>query len=359
MADAKKIRLAIVRCDTHAYWYGAFMDEVDALVLATPSDEAPTRPSVHGYFKVIGDYTHLKIERVPGFVISKVYDRIPELGADEQGWPKLQYGTYPGRANVFSETFLSHPKVCDTIEELVDGVDAAYIADSSSPKDGNDHLELARPFLERGIPCFVDKPFASTLADVQEMIRLAEKNKTVVMSASILAHTDTSKFFQHRFDEIGGCTFLVAKGVGPGNAAVIHGLALAQGLVGYGVEWVECMGSQELECILLHYPGKLEAVVLNAPQYAFPRTCSFYASAYSHLGAIHSPPIGDPEFLSGTRNIVCLFKQMIETGKPPIPYEHIIEPIAIIEAARIAQKEGRRVLLSEIWDGKANGGANE
>jgi len=349
MAKKGKIRLAIVRCDTHAYWYGAFMDEVDTLVLATPSDQAPTRPAVHDYFKVIGDYKHLKIARVPGFVISKVYDNIPEQGLDEQGIPKLQYGTYPGRALAFSETFLRHPKVCDTMEELVDGVDAAYIADSSSPKDGADHLELARPFLEKGIPTFVDKPFSATLAEAQKMVSLAKKNKTAVMSASILAHTEEGKFFRRRFDEINGCGYLVVKGVGPANAAVIHGLALAQGLVGYGVERVECMGSHELECILLYYPEGLEAVVLSAPNRVFTRLCEFYASAYSNRGVVHSPPIGDHEFPSGTRNIVCLFKQMIETGKPSIPYEHMLEPIAIIEAARIAQREGRRVTLSELW----------
>lgn len=341
----KRTRLAIVRCDTHAYWYGAFMDEVDPLVLAAYSDEAPTRESVHNYFKIVGDPKHLKIERVAGFVISKVYDRVAD---GEKGG--LQYGTYPGRAIAFSETFRSHPKVCDTVEDLVEGVDAAFIADSSSPKDGTDHLELARPFLERGIPTFVDKPFAATLADAQEMVRLAEKNNAVVMSASILAHTETGKFFQRRFDEIGRCGYLLVKGVGPANGAVIHGLAAAQGLVGYGVEWVECMGSQALECILLYYSSGLEVVVLNAPQSVFSRECSFYCSAYSNRGAVHSPPIGDPEFLSGTRNIVCLFKQMLETGKPPIPYQHMLEPIAIMEAARTAQREGRRVALSEVWD---------
>ena len=352
MAEVKKTRLAIVRCDTHAYWFGVFMDECDPLILATVSDDAPTRTSVHGYFKDGNNYRRLKIKRVPGFVISKVYDRIPEKGVDDQGVPKLQYATYPARAEAFSETFLSHPKVCDTVEDLVEDVDAAYIADSSSPGDGADHLELARPFLEKGIPTFVDKPFAATLADAKEIIRLAQENNTTVMSASILAHTDVGKHFRRRFDEIGGCGFLVVKGVGTANGAVIHGLAAAQGLVGYGVDWVECMGSQELECILLHYPSGLEAVVLNAPNAVFPWTCSFYCSAYSKQGVIHCPGIGDPEFHTGTRRIVELFRQMIDTGKPPVPYGQILEPIAIIEAARIAQQEGRRVTLQEIHDAR-------
>ena len=48
---------------------------------------------------------------------------------------------------------------------------------------------------------------------------------------------------------------------------------------------------------------------------------------------------------------VELFAQMLETGKPPVPYDHILEPTAIIEAARIAQQEDRRVVLTEVWDG--------
>ena len=339
MADRESIRVAVVRCDTHAYWFGVFMDEADPLIMAKCTPDSPTRESVHHYFKVLAVPSKLKIERVPGMVITKVFDKLDRA-----------YGGYPARAQEFSEAFLSHPRVCDTYEELLEDVDAAYIADSSSPGDGADHLELARPFLERGIPTFVDKPFAATLADAKEMIRLAEENGTVLMSASILAHTDVGKLFRRRFDEIGEVGLLIAKGVGPSNSGVGHGLALAQGLVGYGVEWVECIGSIPQECILLHYANGLEAFVINAPNAVFPRACSFYASAYSNLGVVHSPPIGDPEFHTGTRRIVELFRQMVETGRPPIPYEHILVRIAIIEAARLAQQEGRRVTLHEVYE---------
>jgi len=39
---------------------------------------------------------------------------------------------------------------------------------------------------------------------------------------------------------------------------------------------------------------------------------------------------------------------MLDTGKPPVPYEQMLEPIAIMEAARISEKEGRGVLLKEL-----------
>jgi hypothetical protein len=223
MSSNQPIRLAMIRCDSHAYWFAPFFGEVDPAVLSTYSNDAPTRQSIHYYGCAVGNYRQMAIEPVPGFVVTKLYDRVGDRDADNTDLEALQYGSYPGRANELSKTLLSHPQVCHTIDELLEDIDAVFIADSSSPKDGSDHLELVRPFLERGIPSFVDKPFASTFADAQEMVDLAKASNTPLMNASLLEHTDTGKGFRRRFDEIGEPGLLVVKGVGFGNAAVGHG----------------------------------------------------------------------------------------------------------------------------------------
>jgi len=366
MSNNKPTRIAIIRCDSHAYWFAPFLDEIDASVLATASDDAPTRQGIHHFFCDVTHYGQLAFNPVPGFVITKLYDRVGDRNADNTDPEALQYGSYPGRALALSEALVSRPQVCHTIEELLEDIDAVFIADSSGPKDGADHLELVRPFLEHGIPSFVDKPFAATFADAREMIDLAIANNTPLMNASLLAHTDTGKAFRRRFAEIGEPGLLVVKGAGFCNAAVGHGIAAAHGLFGYGVESVECMGAGPgsekkhwnlanaayyIEHLLLHYPDGRQAMVMNTTHEWMQSTSEFYCSAYSNLGVVHSPGIGNREFLSGGTAIVKLFRQMIDTGMPPIPYEHILERIAILEAARIAQKEGRRVALTEVWDG--------
>ena len=40
----------------------------------------------------------------------------------------------------------------------------------------------------------------------------------------------------------------------------------------------------------------------------------------------------------------------------PVTRENILEAIAVIEAARLAQKERRRVKMSEVWDRSASWG---
>ena len=76
--------------------------------------------------------------------------------------------------------------------------------------------------------------------------------------------------------------------------------------------------------------------------------CAMYASAYSGLGAIHSPPVGDFVFPLGAARILELAKTMVRTRQPQIPYADLLEWIAVATAARLAQKERRRVSLKEV-----------
>jgi hypothetical protein len=53
---------------------------------------------------------------------------------------------------------------------------------------GGVHWERARPFLEAGLPCFVDKPFTCSVADAKKIVALAAKKKVGVFSSSALRY---------------------------------------------------------------------------------------------------------------------------------------------------------------------------
>lgn len=72
-----------------------------------------------------------------------------------------------------------------SLEGLAQKVDAALILD----KNGARHLALAEPFLKRGLPVFIDKPFAETVEDADEILRLADKHGTAVFGGSALSQT--------------------------------------------------------------------------------------------------------------------------------------------------------------------------
>lgn len=332
----KSIRLAIIRCDTHALWYAPFMVGCDLVKL---------RDYINVCHRFFANKWHpeseLVIKRQPGFRLVKVYDR-------------------PGgsrRAARFAEIFTDRPRVCTRLEEATQDVDAAFIA--CCDLDGADHLKLASPFLRRGIPTFVDKPFAATLKDAKTMIALAKKHRTPLMSASLLSYTDQVKWLLRRKDEIGPWSLGLVKGCNgwyskSGLEGICHGVALALATFGYGVEWVQSMGSLPQEFMLLQYPDGRQMMVMNTAGevsgggftvQVWGRNTTPNTPARNDL---QSEPIADPEFLSATAKVVKTFKKMVRTRTPPIPYEHILEWVRVIEAGRRSQHTGKPVLMCSV-----------
>ena len=362
-----KIRLGMIRCDTHGYYFGAFMQKFDARLLED------VNKIVHYYSTDWYDPEHCILPRLSDFEIVACYDYSRDAAAQ------------------FSEVFCGKPKVCRTLDEMAGCVDAAYVGDCDG--GGGDHLKLARPFIKRGIPTFVDKPFASNLKDARSIVRLARKHRTPVFNSSILSQVPAADAFRSRLQEIlpeaANWTELsqaavgmqcapekvrgllgVVKGVGGAIsqenlgqrdqivgieerlAYIIHGVALAINVFGQGVEWVEAMGSLPLEYLHLHLESGRDVLIMNPGVDVFPERCSFHVEAYSKMGAIHSGPIGDPHFLRGGHRILQKFRDMIRTGKPPIAYEDILEHIAVVDAGQIAQRTGERVYIKDVMRGK-------
>jgi predicted dehydrogenase len=244
----------------------------------------------------------------------------------------------------------SGARVCSSLAEVSEGVDLVFIAECNG--GGEDHLKFAAPSLKKGIPTYVDKPIAYTLKDAQTIINLAKKHRTCMTSLSMLRELPDVARFRQRFAELEYPDFICVKGGGTAMAGHIHAISIAQHLCGAGVESVECMGKNELGFVHLNYapaPDKPRNGVLLACDSGRTWHCSFYIMASSHKGCILSPAIGDFEYPCGAGIIARKIQKMVRTGKPPVPYEEILENIAVAEAARLAQKRGVAVKLTEVW----------
>lgn len=325
----QKIRLGMVRCDGHAYTFGPLM---------VPCNVAIFREHFHAeYYWMINAYqpNKLKTPRVGGFEIVKVYD------CDR------------GKAEHFAEMLFGKPHICRSLEDVATGIDAVFINDCNG--DGSDHLKLCRPFLKSGIPTFIDKPFASRLKQAKAIVRLARLHGAPLYSSSILREVNEIKHLKARLPEIKGQVAMgVIKGVGGHLGAAIHGLSLAQGFFGTGVESVQCIGDRELEHLLLEYRNGVQIAILNTPASCFDW---FTCTVYTNPGKYMNPPlachlrsncIGDSQYIGGAINVIRKFRRMVRTQELPVPYEALVELIAIVDAGRLSQKTGKRVYLREI-----------
>src|SRR5437660_12935759 len=107
--------------------------------------------------------------------------RLNHLDVPEPEW--VEGGTVvmgcPGESTMMPERIPGYTeqlkkygvKMVDRPEQMIGQIDAVMI----ETQQGSRHLERARPFLEAGLPAFVDKPFAANVREADRPIALARK----------------------------------------------------------------------------------------------------------------------------------------------------------------------------------------
>jgi predicted dehydrogenase len=332
------IKLGIIRCDMHGMYYGALMAKHDPYQLQKPVEVGADTPyswmtgGAHFYFYTFySDPTRMTVPFLHEFEITRVWDENEAAG------------------QAYSDVFPTHPKVCDSFDQVSDEVDLVLVADCNY--DGSDHLELAAPGLEKGVPTFIDKPLSNNLETAKSILALADKHKAPLLSCSILGRLPQAKRFAARFPELGELEFVSIRGGGPTLAGQIHAISLAQNLFGTGVESVESMGENDRGFMHLNYPDAPNqprcGTALNCDT-GQTKHCAFSISAFGPQGAIHSDDMGDFEFPYGAHQIILSIKEMMDSGKSPISSNEMLENIAVATAASEAHRTGKRVSLADV-----------
>lgn len=334
---SRPIRVGLVRMDTHTMYIGCLMAEHDPDLLHGPMP-ASDGSFQHGW-QAGGTYLYfyttyrsprrMTVPRVDGFDVVKVWDEDPEL------------------AELAARVFRSRPRVCDKLDEVSDDVDLVVIGDCKT--EGQDHLRLAAPGLKKGVPTYIDKPFAYHLKDACKIVALANKHRAPVLSLSILRETPGFTHFRNRLAEIAPLNLGVIYGCATVKMdGLIHAISAAQHVFGSGVKAVQCLGRDDVELAKLYYgdqPGKPPGGVILTKEGGGggggDAPFSFYAAAIGKHGAIQSEPQNDYTHPYGMRRIVEKIRTMVRTGKSPVPMSEMLENIAVADAIRKAHRTGK------------------
>ncbi|MFM7322155.1 MAG: Gfo/Idh/MocA family protein [Armatimonadota bacterium] len=120
-------------------------------------------------------------------------------------------------------------------EALIGKVDAVMV----ESQQGSKHLEHALRFLRAGLPVYVDKPFAGSLAEADAMLAEAERAGLPLMSCSALRYDPTVVAARAACESLGPILAVDAwtpAALHPGNPGMshyaIHGLEMLYALLG-------------------------------------------------------------------------------------------------------------------------------
>jgi virulence factor len=120
--------------------------------------------------------------------------RLNHQGISEDQWvdgAQVVIGC-PGESKIMPERIPGYTKemeklgvrLVDRPEDMIGKVDGMLI----ESQEGAPHWQRARPFLEAGLPCFIDKPCTCSLADARKIVELAKRKKAPVFSSSSLRY---------------------------------------------------------------------------------------------------------------------------------------------------------------------------
>ncbi len=228
------------------------------------------------------------------------------------------------------ETVVTEPR------DLEPMVDAAMVLG----RDGSRHLEQAAPFLEAGKPCFVDKPMTHTVDDATELVNIAVDNGAALMSASGLRYCDE---LTAALDDLGDEEVIHASLIGPGELYFygIHLTDVISAVMGPGVQCVSNLAEVGFDLLSVSFGDGRSASL----QLLREAKGAHHGELITSQRSVDFVVEGKLFYLRTMER----FLAMAEGGEPPIPYEDMIEAVAVLVAADIsASQGGRAVRLGEL-----------
>lgn len=97
--------------------------------------------------------------------------------------------------------------IAGCLEEIADQVDAVIL----SRDDPENHVAMTRPFIDKGIPIFIDKPLAITMEDLQYFSDENAKGK-LIMSCSSMRYANEARIVKQELASLGKIELVNATG---------------------------------------------------------------------------------------------------------------------------------------------------
>ncbi|MGH2562715.1 MAG: Gfo/Idh/MocA family protein [Thermomicrobiales bacterium] len=228
-------------------------------------------------------------------------------------------------------------ELVDRPEDLIGGVDGVLVTSNQ----GAMHRERATPFIEAGLPVFVDKPFTSSVEDARALVALAEHHGGPLISASALRFA-TEVVALRADDSLGairGADVYTSAHLHEANPGLfhygVHGVEMLYTLLGVGCREVACTFEETGEVVVGRWADGRVGVVRGLRG----ATVGYGMTLYGEQGIRHETVGTEAVY----RNLLAAIVPVLAGEQPSsISAEELVEVVAFQEAALASRQTGGR-----------------
>ncbi len=255
-------------------------------------------------------------------------------------------GTF-GYDNASNQALLDNAGVefiADKPEDLLGHVDAVMV----TARDGKYHAPFARPFIEAGMPAFIDKPFTRDPEEAVALARFARDRKVPLCGGSSLkVCLETKRLAAYaatnRDKIITGSVYApvdMHNDYGDFWFYADHLTEISLATFGWEPKWVEANVNEKGVTALIGYDSY---VITN----------HFCEHMYDYFGTVVTSSVHTQRISLDTNeaygNECRIFAGMLRTGKMHGTYEQLVQPVFYMKALFDSIATGKRVdVLSAV-----------
>jgi len=227
-------------------------------------------------------------------------------------------------------------------EAMIGRVDAVLILSLQ----GNRHLERSRPFLEAGIPTYIDKPAACDVAEFEEIMSLAAGHGTLVWSSSAARFADDVDQMRSELEAIQDLTGIQV--FGPAhfselNRGLFHyGIHITEilfTLMGSGCERLTAMCSADCDLVAARWSNGRGGALCG-----LRRGCTGYGfTCFTSRGILHR----QVSLKTAYRNLCQSIVRSFDTGVAPVELKQTYEIVRFLDGVESSRhRDGIPVSLN-------------
>lgn len=230
------------------------------------------------------------------------------------------------------------PNIVERAEDVISEVDAVLIATDK----GFEHVERARPFIEAGIPVFIDKPLCDNRLDLATFSKWVAEGRPLISSSAMRFAKEYVPYHRatHALGQLRHVSATMAKSW---EAYGIHALETVYPITGPGYVSVQNIGDANSNIVHLRHRDGIDVTLQVTKDMGGGFGMVTLAGTAAGLQLKFS------DTYHAFRTQLVGFVDYLRTGKPPVPWEETRELMQLVIAGIESREQGgRRVFLSEM-----------